>query len=110
MGESGPGPGPDGDGAVMTASADRKSCTSVLPPFVPWLHTVTVAVKELPGTTLAGPLTALTTKSGPLPTPIRPPASELLLSMSSGWLLFGSTMAPRYQALSAPGAGGGALA
>ena len=38
-------------------SADRYSSTFVLPPCVPWLHTVTVDVNCWLGVALAGPVT-----------------------------------------------------
>ncbi|WNG52697.1 hypothetical protein F0U60_31960 [Archangium minus] len=50
---------------------------------MPWLHTFTLAMKLCPGSTLAGPLTSLTTRSDRLPTPIRPPTRTLLSSRSS---------------------------
>ena len=62
---------------------------------MPWLHTVTWAVRGWPGRTLAGPVTAVTTKSDRWPTPTRPPTLLLLVSMNSIRLFIGSTMAPR---------------
>ncbi|WNG42243.1 hypothetical protein F0U61_31995 [Archangium violaceum] len=47
------------------------------------MHTFTVAVKPCPYSTLAGPLTSLTTRSDRWPTPIRPPTRMLLSSRSS---------------------------
>src|SRR5512143_1290687 len=83
----------------MVVSADRYSSTSAWPYSVPWLHTLTWAVKPCPGVALAGPTTSVTMKSGWWPTPTRVPASVLLSSRSSERLLRGSTTAPSYQAL-----------
>ncbi|WNG52696.1 hypothetical protein F0U60_31955 [Archangium minus] len=50
---------------------------------MPWLQTFTAAENSCPGPTLAGPLTALTTRSDRLPRPIKPPTRMLLSSRSS---------------------------
>ncbi|WNG48233.1 hypothetical protein F0U60_31920 [Archangium minus] len=50
---------------------------------MPWLHTVTVAVKDCHDLTLAGPLTPVTTRSARSPTPSRPPTWTLLSSRAS---------------------------
>ena len=57
------GPGPPGICRVV--SSDSNTATSVPSPMSPWLHTVTWTVRGWPGRTLAGPFTAVTTKSGP---------------------------------------------
>src|SRR3954465_8042727 len=72
--------------------------------MVPWLHTVAVTWIGPPGKALGAPaLTAVTTRSGPEPTPILPPAVTLLSSRSSGTTPMPSVMAP---AKYVPGLGG----
>jgi hypothetical protein len=48
----------------MSVSWESTSCTSVLPPCVPWLHTVTETSRGDPGVALGGPLTDSMMKSG----------------------------------------------
>src|SRR5437660_516417 len=79
----------------MVASVEKKTSTSGAPaPCVPWLHTVAEIATAAPGSAAGAVLTAETTQSGPLPTPTRFPASELLSSNSSGVELNGSATAP----------------
>ena len=59
--------GPEGEAvyAWMDVSADRYSSTSLRADTVPWLHTVTWAVRFCPSCALIGPVTAVTTRSCP---------------------------------------------
>lgn len=76
--------------------------TSVAPGRVPWLHTVTDAVKGVVGSTVDGTESAETTKSGRRPTPMGALRRMLLSATNSGLQPQLSAMAPRYQVPSSP--------
>src|SRR5688572_7378346 len=80
---------------VKVSSEDSATSTQVEPARVPWLHTVTIVWNWFPLSTLGGPDTALTTKSGALPTPSCPPTPALLSSKNSGTASGRSATAPR---------------
>ncbi|AGP37503.1 hypothetical protein SCE1572_25235 [Sorangium cellulosum So0157-2] len=83
---------------VIVLSRDQRSSTWAPWPgcVVPWLQTVTVASKPLPGRALGGALTAETTRSGRWPTPMTAKAAALLPSISSKTALPASAIAPRW--------------
>jgi hypothetical protein len=83
--------------AVMLASIERNRST-VVPGLgvLPWLHTRTLLMIELPGVVTPAPVTEVTTRSGPLPTPNSLTRTALLSSNDSTVLLLGSRITPSW--------------